>query len=889
MPTYSQTFSARTRYSLVYVVTPGTQEIANNRTLVSWSLRVDETTENGSYAGGSYPWAADVDGWVGSGSTGYDFRNYNTLALGSGSKWVGHNADGTKSISVSAYYGPASTIGSASVSGSFGLTTIPRASTASWAVQETKYMGSTYTINTNRASTGFTHTLEYVFGTKSGVIATGVGDSTTWAIPVDLLTEIPNSATGTGIIKTTTYSGATVIGTTNSNITLTAPLTAVPSFTTITHSEATAGVAAAVGAYVQSISKLNLAITGAAGYQGSTITSYKIEVGTQAVNAASGVTPNPISVSGTVVITGTVTDSRGRTATKTVNATVLAYAPPKFISTPTVQRSGSDGTPNEEGNYLRANINASVQSLLVGGVQKNKLTYKMSTKLKSSGGGMTLKVNTLAPGITFNSYANAGTYSITDAYDVFIEVVDLFATSSILISIPVAKIFMHWDGSDGVGIGKYRENGALDVAGNIYQNGNKVLDTLDIPTFQTMLLDDSYRGGEKAKVVATPGAAVAGEYQWASPYIPQNSRNIRVAKSGTSYQILGQTEDGVYPLTLGTNWYTYEALTNAGTFNGQPRATQLKSGLVVLSGLIRVNGSVADASVIASFPVELAPDSSLLMPVLNNDQIGTIKINTNGTITAYGVPIGNGYISLDGVVFWPAAANIPWTVVGSGGSSFGANFEVWSSGTSEWGQVKYYKDVYGFVWFQGLVRIKVSPTADNTNIVTLPTTHRSDQQQHFRASGPPGVWVGVGALSTNGLNWKTNSVSGVGQYISVSGVVITTTDAVNNNPWKGIPTLANGWGFYSGFVSAVLRREDGLCIARGMLVPSTMGANIFIMPERELYPRAGRLIIAGMSNNANSRTDISAITETAASLYPGSVQVGMGSGWVSLDTLKWVP
>lgn len=886
MPTYTQVFSARSRYSLVYVVTPGTQEIANNRTLVSWSLRVDETTENGSYAGGSYPWSASVDGYVGSGSTGYDFRNYNSLALGSGAKWVGHNADGTKSIGVSASYGPASTIGSASVSGSFALATIPRASTSSWAVQETKYMGSTYQINTNRASTGFTHTLEYVFGTKSGVIATGVGDSVNWAIPVDLLTEIPNSANGTGIIKTTTYNGGTLIGTTNSNITLTAPLTAVPSFTTITHSEATAGVAAAVGAYVQSISKLNLAITGAAGYQGSTITGYKIEVGTQAINAVSGVTPNPISASGTVVVTGTVTDSRGRTATKTVNITVLAYAPPKFNSTPTVQRSASNGTPNEEGNYLRANINASVQSLLVGGVQKNKLTYKVSTKLKSSSGGLTLKVNTLAPGITFNSYANMGTYSITDAYDVFIEVVDLFTTSSILISIPVAKIFMHWDGSDGVGIGKYRENGALDVAGDIYQNGNKVLDTLDIPTFQTMLLDGSYRGGEKAKVVATPGGSVAGEYQWASPYDPQASRNVRVLTSGTNSQILGQTEDGVYPLTFGPNWYTYNSLTSSNTFNGHPRATQLKSGLVVLSGLLRVNGSVADASVIAYFPPELAPDSSLLMPVLNNDQIGTIKINTNGTITAYGTPIGNGYISLDGVTFWPAAANVPWTVVGSGGSSFGANFEVWSSGTSEWGQVKYFKDVYGFVWFQGLVRIKVSPTADNTNIITLPTTHRADQQGHFRAAGPPGVWVGVGALSTNGLNWKTNSVSGVGQYISVSGVVFTTTDAVNNNPWKGIPTLTNGWGFYSGFTSQVLRREDGLCMMRGMLTPNGSGVRVFIPIERELYPRFGTIIIANISNNANSRADLSSLRELDNG---GGVAFSMVSAWTALDSIKWVP
>jgi hypothetical protein len=752
-------------------------------------------------------------------------------------------------------------------------------------------MGSTYQINTNRASTGFTHTLEYVFGTKSGVIATGVGDSTNWAIPVDLLTEIPNSANGTGIIKTTTYSGATVIGTTNSNITLTAPLTAVPSFTTITHSEATAGVAASVGAYVQSISKLNLAITGAAGYQGSTITGYKIEVGTQAINAVSGVTPNPISASGTVVLTGTVTDSRGRTATKTVNITVLAYAPPKFNSTPTVQRSVSDGTPNEEGNYLRANINASVQSLLVGGVQKNKLTYKVSTKLKSSSGGLTLKVNTLAPGITFNSYANTGTYSITDAYDVFIEVVDLFATSSILISIPVAKIFMHWDGSDGVGIGKYREQGALDVAGNIYQNGNKVLDTLDIAA-QTMLLDASYMGGEKAKVVATPGGAVVGEYPWAAPYNPQASRNVRVLKNASSFQILGQTEDGVYPLTLASNWYTYNEITVSKIFNGSATATLLKSGLVVLSGLLRVNGAAADTSLIASLPPGLAPDASLMIPVLANDFTRGIKIDTSGNITCYGALVTNGYVSLDGIAFWPTSSNVPWTTIGSGGSAFSSYFEQWSSGTSEWGAAKYYKDPYGFVWFQGLVRVKSTVSTDNTIIATLPTTHKPDKDQHFISMSGPTTGNAVGCqATTSAIVWKTGGPTGVGAYLTLAGVCITTTDALNNNPWWRIGWLSNSWAFRAGDFpqAAILRREDGLCMMKGILNPGTMGAVVFNVQREELIPRYGRVIIAMTSNNTLGRVNISSSREWEANHQQGGVDFSAGSTWFALDSIRYVP
>ena len=895
MATVSGTFTGRTNYRLDISVNQSSQNVSSNYSVVSIVVSVTRTSGTGSWSSAPLTWNASVNGAGYSGSTGYDFRNYTTLTLLNTTQVVYHNADGTKTIGFSASAGGGTTIGSASTpGGGLTLSTIPRASTISWATGGDKFAGQTYQLNTNRASTSFTHTITWAFGTASGTVGTGVTDNVNWTIPLTLLNEIPNSLTGNGTFTTTTYNGATVIGTTTSSFVVTTPVDVIPTWTSVSIAEGAPGVAAKIGAgvYVQGISKPSYTITGAAGVYGSSISAQTFKLESQVVNGPSGTVTNAIAGSGTVVATHEITDSRGRKKSQNTNLTVLPYATPTYVNV-TTARALSDGTVDpDNGTYLKVTLTTASVSSLINGTQKNSIQIKTRVRVRGSStpwtDPSTLKDTFNPGGISYTgSRTVAGPFAVGTAYEVRIEIADIFNITGVNSTISVASVFMHW--GTGLAVGKYWEQGALDVGpGGIYDNGVKVLNDNDVKVV-TGILDATYRGGAQAKVKIDGDSVLTGPYSWASPYDPQASRNVRLLKQGSTYQILGQTEDGVYPLTLGTNWYTYEALTNAGMFNGQPRATLLKSGLVVLSGLLRVNGSVADASVIASFPAELAPDSSLLMPVLNNDQIGTIKINTNGTITAYGTPVGNGYISLDGVAFWPAAANVPWTVVGSGGSSFGANFEVWSSGTSEWGQVKYFKDVYGFVWFQGLVRIKVSPTADNTNIITLPTTHRADQQGHFRAAGPPGVWVGVGALSTNGLNWKTNSVSGVGQYISVSGVVFTTTDAVNNNPWKGIATLANGWGFYSGFVSATLRREDGLCMARGMLTPSTMNATVFILPERELYPRAGRLIIAGMSNNANSRTDISAITEITAGIGPGVVQFGMGSSWMSLDTLKWVP
>lgn len=503
MPTYTDVFSGRSRYSLVYVTTEGTIDINNNRSICSWSSRIDETTENGTWSNAAATWSAAVNGsTVGSGSKTYDFRSTNSVALGSGSVWVTHNADGTKTVAVSAAVGGGTAIGSASVSGSWAMSTIPRASQPTMSASSVD-AGQSITILTHRASSSFTHTITYSVAGQTGTIATKttVAD-VPWTPPLSLVQAITTATSATCTITVETFSGSTSLGKKSTSFSLKVPASIVPGFTTVTHSEATPGVATNVGAYVRGVSSLNLAVTGAAGAEGSTIKSYKIEVDGQTINAASGTT-TPINASGTVPIKATVTDSRGRTATKTVNATFLDYGPPKFVTTPTAQRSLSTGAPNEQGTYLRVNINASVQSLLVSSVQKNALRYVVKVR-PAAGGSWTTKSDVTTTGIAFNNYVNIGTYSITDAYDVLVQIIDDFSTSEIIIKVPVAKVFMHWDASLGVGIGKYRENGALDVAGDIFLSG-----TLTTPGEVTGNTGRFTSGGD-ASLTSTDHAIQAG-------------------------------------------------------------------------------------------------------------------------------------------------------------------------------------------------------------------------------------------------------------------------------------------------------------------------------------------------------------------------------------------
>ena len=108
-------------------------------------------------------------------------------------------------------------------------------------------------------------------------------------------------------------------------------------------------------------SKVQVAIT-AAGVQGSTIKSYSIKVGNIYTSNASSGTTDYLPNSGTLVITCTVTDSRGRTSSQTQNITVLAYTKPT-ISAISAARCNQDGTANRAGTYGKVTFSASITPL----------------------------------------------------------------------------------------------------------------------------------------------------------------------------------------------------------------------------------------------------------------------------------------------------------------------------------------------------------------------------------------------------------------------------------------------------------------------------------------------------------------------------------------------
>ena len=383
MATTGSTSIAVTTYdTLKFSWSQVTQSTVNNYTVINWSLQLVSGSAGKIISSVAKAWSVTVNGTTYSGTNTVAVENNATKTLASGQTTISHNADGSKSFNYSfsqefSITFAGASVGTKSGSGTGTLNTIPRATTPTLSVT-TADMGATITINTPRASSAFVHDLAYSFAGGAYVaIQTGVSTSTTWTVPVSLASSIPNTTSGTVTIRCITKNGTTTIGTTTVLLTAKVPTSIVPTISTVTLTEATSGISATYGAYIQSKSTLRASITAAGSYS-STIKSYSSTFQGKTYTGASW-TSDTITQSGSLSVVTTVTDSRGRTASKTTTITVLGYTPP-VITTFTVARYNSSGTADPDGTYLGAKLVYSVTSLNSKNTASAAVQYKKSTE-----------------------------------------------------------------------------------------------------------------------------------------------------------------------------------------------------------------------------------------------------------------------------------------------------------------------------------------------------------------------------------------------------------------------------------------------------------------------------------------------------------------------------
>lgn len=468
------------RYQIDVDAALSSQDTNSNTSVVYARMIVRRIGGSGYSTNNAQSWNFNVNGGqLAAGTWTYNFSNYATHDhwVWQGTWTVYHNADGTAPAqSYSGTVNMDSGLGSGSAGGSITPPTIPRASTPSLSANPIT-AGSAVTVNMNRASASFTHDVYYAFGNTGWVgIQGGVATSVSWTPPLSLLQQIPNSVSGNGSIKVNTMSGSTLVGEKTIGFTLNAPASAKPvlSAPTITDTKTTSvsgsavSVSSIVGAYVQGFSDLKVVVN-AVGYQGSTVTSRTFNIGGSSTNSGNAL-PSPNS--GTVAVGYSATDSRGRSETGSTNITVLPYTSPT-VSAFQVRRATALNSLNEDGTQLQVDLNAAVQSLIVS-TQRNAIKIKAYTKPRGAPDTSYVLRHTIGPTantITYNSrfLIPGGPYPIDQSFDIKLEVEDKLTRAINLTTITTSDVYMHW-GPNGVGVGKYWEQGSLDVDGRVYSS-----------------------------------------------------------------------------------------------------------------------------------------------------------------------------------------------------------------------------------------------------------------------------------------------------------------------------------------------------------------------------------------------------------------------------------
>lgn len=305
-------------------------------------------------------------------------------------------------------------------------------------------LGSTHTITLTRYSTSLTHKITATCGTASTTIATdAAADSASWTPSISWAAQNTTGVSVSVTITCETFSGTTSCGTSSVTVTMAIPSSVVPTVS-LSISDAN-GYLATYSAYVQNKSQATVTTT-SAGVYGSTIKSYTITCGSLSANKASATFELPTS--GTVSVTATVTDSRGRTATASTTISVLAYTPPTASITE-YYRSDSAGNMDYQGAYGKAVYTASVASL----DGKNSATYEFKYRIK---GETEWTTNTLSE----SSGSTVFSASTSESYEICISVRDNFTTlESAYRTITACSVLMDFYKKDNaIGLGTRATN-----------------------------------------------------------------------------------------------------------------------------------------------------------------------------------------------------------------------------------------------------------------------------------------------------------------------------------------------------------------------------------------------------------------------------------------------
>lgn len=651
-------------------VDQGSQSITANTSTVNWRMTVSRTgayyTHNHQ---GDSTLSLNLDGQ----NVHYSYPTWETsgeeYTLASGSSTISHNADGTKTLPISCTFNPNNGLhGTITVSASLSLTTIPRSSSVSVSAG---VIGSSVTININRQSSSFKHTVRYSWAGKSGTIASNVDVSTSWTIPLDFANDIPNSASGTGTVFVDTYSGSTKTGTQSTTFTASVPANVKPTFTGVSLSDlngAAQNLIPSGNTFIQVISNIKVGFNGAVGSYGSSITGYYAEiVGKNQSTSSNGGSLGIMNYHGTIKIRASVSDSRGRWSdTREVSVTVLEYFAPALSFS--IARTGSTSST------LTVTRNAKIAPLTVAGSQKNSmtLTFKVArlgtTNFQVDTGPATGSWTSISNLV--NSQANlAGNYLANQSWVVIGTLEDKFTRTEFMVNVPTESVVLSYDRS-GVGVNKIRERGALDVKGDIYANDqpiqqhqltrNNGISILTKESLDNILKNGMYYSHSAPDRPRNQNGWLLVQVYDDAQYIVQTYWTATTETMLVRYRMDNRwgdwkeiaTKDDIQKSTQGTPWQVLP-LQNSWVHHPEYDKVQYSKtfdGVVYIRGTA-YKGRTTKETVIGVLPVGFRPKQTMFVSALNNSYgTAVLGLYSSGNIVVKG-NVDATWLNFDNVSF----------------------------------------------------------------------------------------------------------------------------------------------------------------------------------------------------------------------------------------------
>ena len=472
-------------YSLILRINEISYSVENNTSYVEWWVGIRSNTQYHTHNGIPETFKVSVNGTQVLDQSFTPNVPVNTLVgVKSGAVAISHDADGSKTISVSAsfsgsnsgYYAPIT----GSCSGTVKLTTIPRASTPS-INKPSLDCGDTITISGTSASSNFSHKVYVAWNgttTYLGTIASGTtSPSFSYTIPTDWEKNLPSSTSGIATFTLETFSASTSVGSKSVNATIKVRSGVVPNIGTVSISD-TNSICTGIGQYVQNQSKLKFSIV-TSGNQGSTITSVSTKFNGQTYSGST-FTTQAIQNSGTLSYTITVTDSRGRTATKSGSVSVTTYSPPSLTNVSAKRANSSYAVDESSGTYALLHFKVGFTSL------SNKNVTSFYIQYRASGTSSWTKINSWDNNYTLEQDYKAGNLftSTTSTYEIAFGVKDKFMSdySWQIVTVTPTYTLINF-GSSGKSVALFAqsndEENTLEINGTIKLLVNNVMQSIN--------------------------------------------------------------------------------------------------------------------------------------------------------------------------------------------------------------------------------------------------------------------------------------------------------------------------------------------------------------------------------------------------------------------------